>query len=134
MGAVLASLALAGCEMVDKAEPVDLIMWRAAGPDVFEGAPPVLSPRLFSIEAAKASTTLHGCERSDWVQTGERIQPSFVVGSGRTLDFACTSEEVTILAEVVVDPWLGMDGVIFAACRPENCPPPEVAFRHDLPN
>ncbi|MDQ3125931.1 MAG: hypothetical protein M3Q74_10060 [Pseudomonadota bacterium] len=107
-------------------------MMRAAGPTVFGATEPNRHSRLFSVEATDANAALSDCRRNDWVQTGERLQPDFTSGSGRTLDFACRTAKATILAEVLIDPWQGMDGVAFAACRPQDCTSPEAAFRHNF--
>jgi hypothetical protein len=126
----IASLTLSGCTLSAQPGPIDLILMRAAGPTVFGATESNRYPRLFSVEPTDANAALSGCRRNDWVQTGERVQPDFTTGSGRTLDFACRTDKTIILAEVLIDPWQGMDGVVFAACRPKDCPSPETAFRH----
>ncbi|MFA4951294.1 hypothetical protein [Brevundimonas sp.] len=126
--AAVSLLGTTGCDG-QAPRPVELIVMRASGPDPFWVDLPYQPNRLFAVSANEAVATLSQCRAEDWHEVGSRIQDGFTVGTGETKDFVCTRQEIVVLAQVLIDPRMGADGVFFAACRKDECPAPEIAFQ-----
>jgi len=127
LSSLFLALTLSGCSAAPS--PEDLLAVAQKWPDPFQTHNPP-NKRLFGVAATEATRWLAACDRADWRPTGVRHQEHFAKGTGLTHDFECRRGSNVVMAEVIVDPWLGAEGVTFAACTTATCPRPEEAFRY----
>lgn len=93
-------------------------------PFTFQAASP--HTRLFNVEMAEASKVLDSCKISDWVMRGVSDQP--YSDSPLYYKWECRVQGITIRANEMWEPYMGIGGVTFAACNSVNCPSFEQTF------
>ena len=82
--------------------------------------------RLFNVEVTEARKALDTCKINDWVMLGASDQP--YSDSSLYYKWECQVEDITIRANEMWEPHLGIGGITFAACINQNCPSFEQSF------
>jgi hypothetical protein len=102
--------------LYEENQHLDAFSFQAASPDT----------RLFNVEMAEARKALEVCKISDWVMRGVSDRP--YPDSPLYYKWECRVQDITIRANEMWEPYMGIGGITFAACSNPNCPSFEQSF------